>query len=141
MKEYLHNTFCPRYKVSYEIKRCTESKKYMIFSPEHLKKLLGLPDNAKTDTLYEKVKEYLDSHPELETSVKRPKGYMLGLSFTDISPASYSTDVLCDDLELFILVISSTVGNLYIPSRKPQITKTNLERDLLFPLNEVYNDD
>ena len=44
---------------------------------------------------------------------------------------------ICEDLELLILVLCSTVRDIYIPNRKLSFEKSKFNKVLFFPKEEV----
>ncbi len=144
MSELLNNMSAPpRSEVRFEQEQL---KKYIAFNPITLANLLGDSDIAIKD-LCNKVKDYVSEHPTIETIIEKPTGYMIGEVVTlngEIKLTKELNDMLnrykyveCDNLELLIMVLCSTVGDLYIPNRTLSFESTKFDKILLFPESEV----
>ena len=138
MSELLHNMCAPpRSQVHFEKRQLS---RYLAFNPLRLAALLKLPYPLKGT----QVKEYLEAHPRLK-KVQKPSGFMLAET-VEVGTSSataltkrlktYRYDV-CNNIGLLIAVFTSTVGDLYIPSRTPSFEDSHFQRVLLFPKQEV----
>jgi len=107
---------------------------YLIFHPETMAKIL----NTTVEELPLAVKEYVDNNPYLHESKKKPKSYMLGEYYfmNKELKVEYEAEI-CEDLELLILVLCSTVRDIYIPNRKLSFEKSKFNKVLFFPKEEV----
>ena len=144
MSGLLHNMSAPpRSEVSF---KQVQLKKYIAFNPIRLARLLDDKDIVIKD-LPGKAKKYVNEHPQIEAIIEKPTGYMIGevVSFDGknkftkkISEKLNSyTYVECDNLDLLITVLCSTVGDLYIPNRVLSFESTKFDKILLFPEEEV----
>lgn len=141
MNGLLHNMSCPpRSKVDFEQ---TQLEKYIAFNPKDLAGLLG-NENMTADELKTAVENYVKNHPDIERIIEKPTGYMIGEvgvmnnenKITSKSKTVFDYEV-CKNLELMIVVLCSTVGDLYIPDRQMSFENTKFDKILLFPKNEV----
>lgn len=141
MNGLLHNMSCPpRSKVDFEQ---TQLEKYIAFNPKDLAGLLG-NENMTADKLKTAVENYVKNHPDIERIIEKPTGYMIGEvgvmnnenKITSKSKTVFDYEV-CKNLELMIVVLCSTVGDLYIPDRQMSFENTKFDKILLFPKNEV----
>lgn len=144
MSELLHNMSAPpRSEVKFKQEQL---KKYIAFNPIRLARLLGDSDVVIKD-LCNEVKNYVNDHPQIESIIEKPTGYMIG-EVVDFNGKNKFTKELndklnqykyveCDNLELLITVLCSTVGDLYIPNRTLSFESTKFDKILLFPEEEV----
>ncbi len=138
------------HKVTFEKKQL---KGFMAFNPHKLSKLLG-HEGATPDELSELVKEYVKAHPEIKRLLSKPTGYMIGTSMGKprrikrmsngmilVRPNCWKTNGIvyeeCADIDLLIVVLCSTMGDLYIPNRELSFEKSKFQRIILFPKDEV----
>ena len=142
MSDILQNMSAPpRSKVVFEIKQL---KKYVAFNPLRLSKLLR--DSKYKGEISESVKQYVEKNPGIIKNIKKPTGYMIA-EYIELTGNKYTKTlnekldaykyVECTDLELLILVLCSTVGDLFIPDRPLSFEKTKFTKVLLFPEEEV----
>lgn len=141
MNGLLHNMSCPpRSKVDFEQ---TQLEKYIAFNPKDLAESLG-NENMTADELKTAVENYVKNHPDIERIIEKPTGYMIGEvgvmndenKITNKSKTVFDYEV-CKNLELMIVVLCSTVGDLYIPDRQMSFENTKFDKILLFPKDEV----
>ena len=141
MNGLLHNMSAPpKSKVDFEQ---TQLEKYIAFNPKDLAELLG-NENMTADELKTAVENYVKNHPDIERIIEKPTGYMIGEvgvmndenKITNKSKTVFDYEV-CKNLELMIVVLCSTVGDLYIPDRQMSFEKTKFDKILLFPKDEV----
>ena len=141
MNGLLHNMSAPpKSKVDFEQ---TQLEKYIAFNPKDLAELLG-NENMTADELKTAVEDYVKNHPDIERIIEKPTGYMIGEvgvmndenKITNKSKTVFDYEV-CKNLELMIVVLCSTVGDLYIPDRQMSFEKTKFDKILLFPKDEV----
>ncbi len=141
MNGLLHNMSAPpKSKVDFEQ---TQLEKYIAFNPKDLAELLG-NENMTADELKTAVEDYVKNHPDIERIIEKPTGYMIGEvgvmnnenKITSKSKTVFDYEV-CKNLELMIVVLCSTVGDLYIPDRQMSFEKTKFDKILLFPKDEV----
>ena len=141
MNGLLHNMSAPpKSKVDFEQ---TQLEKYIAFNPKDLAGLLG-NENMTADELKTAVEDYVKNHPDIERIIEKPTGYMIGEvgvmndenKITSKSKTVFDYEV-CKNLELMIVVLCSTVGDLYIPDRQMSFENTKFDKILLFPKNEV----
>ena len=141
MNGLLHNMSAPpKSKVDFEQ---TQLEKYIAFNPKDLAELLG-NENMTADELKTAVEDYVKNHPDIERIIEKPTGYMIGEvgvmnnenKITSKSKTVFDYEV-CKNLELMIVVLCSTVGDLYIPDRQLSFEKTKFDKILLFPKDEV----
>ena len=141
MNVLLHNMSAPpKSKVDFEQ---TQLEKYIAFNPKDLAELLG-NENMTADELKTAVEDYVKNHPDIERIIEKPTGYMIGEvgvmnnenKITSKSKTVFDYEV-CKNLELMIVVLCSTVGDLYIPDRQLSFEKTKFDKILLFPKDEV----
>ena len=141
MNVLLHNMSAPpKSKVDFEQ---TQLEKYIAFNPKDLAELLG-HENMTADELKTAVEDYVKNHPDIERIIEKPTGYMIGEvgvmnnenKITSKSKTVFDYEV-CKNLELMIVVLCSTVGDLYIPDRQLSFEKTKFDKILLFPKDEV----
>lgn len=141
MNVLLHNMSAPpKSKVDFEQ---TQLEKYIAFNPKDLAELLG-NENMTADELKTAVEDYVKNHPDIERIIEKPTGYMIGEvgvmnnenKITSKSKTVFDYEV-CKNLELMIVVLCSTVGDLYIPDRQMSFEKTKFDKILLFPKDEV----
>ena len=141
MNGLLHNMSAPpKSKVDFEQ---TQLEKYIAFNPKDLAELLG-NENMTADELKTAVENYVKNHPDIERIIEKPTGYMIGEvgvmnnenKITSKSKTVFDYEV-CKNLELMIVVLCSTVGDLYIPDRQMSFEKTKFDKILLFPKDEV----
>ena len=141
MNVLLHNMSAPpKSKVDFEQ---TQLEKYIAFNPKDLAELLG-NENMTADELKTAVEDYVKNHPDIERIIEKPTGYMIGEvgvmndenKITNKSKTVFDYEV-CKNLELMIVVLCSTVGDLYIPDRQMSFEKTKFDKILLFPKDEV----
>lgn len=141
MNGLLHNMSAPpKSKVDFEQ---TQLEKYIAFNPKDLAGLLG-NENMTADELQTAVESYVKNHPDIERIIEKPTGYMIGEvgvmnnenKITSKSKTVFDYEV-CKNLELMIVVLCSTVGDLYIPDRQMSFEKTKFDKILLFPKDEV----
>ena len=141
MNGLLHNMSAPpKSKVDFEQ---TQLEKYIAFNPKDLAELLG-NENMTADELKTAVEHYVKNHPDIERIIEKPTGYMIGEvgvmnnenKITNKSKTVFDYEV-CKNLELMIVVLCSTVGDLYIPDRQMSFEKTKFDKILLFPKDEV----
>lgn len=128
-------------------------KGFLAFNPYRLAKLLG-HRGATPEELSKLVKNYVKEHPEINRLLTKPTGYMIGLPMGQaryIKPhedgtshpdgGAIKTGGLqydeCADIDLLIVVLCSTVGDLYIPNRELSFEKSKFQRIILFPKVEV----
>lgn len=144
MKELLHNMSAPpRSTVTFEQEQL---KKYILFSPINLTKLLS----KKTNTIIElekMVQDYYIKHKDALNKTKKPTGYMIGskieinrknINLKMINEAIKQYDYIeCNDINLLIIIFSQTVGDLYIPNRQLSFESSKFDNILLFPEDEV----
>lgn len=144
MSELIHNMSAPpRSEVKFEQEQL---KEYIAFNPITLVKLLGDSD-IDIKELCSKVKNYVGEHPTIETIIEKPTGYMIGEVVDFNGKYEFTKEindklkrykyVECDNLELLITVLCSTVGDLYIPNRTLSFESTKFDKILLFPEEEV----
>lgn len=145
MTNVLHNMSAPpRSQVKFEQ---YQLKQYTVFNPLKLARLLNNKRLLSGSALTEEVKKYVSSHPGLENNIKRPTGYMVG-EYVELEDTVKFTRALneklnkfrytdCNDLELLIIVLCSTVGDLYIPNHPLTITDSKFDKVLFFPKDEV----
>lgn len=140
MKDLLNSLNChTKNNVNFEIEQINE---YIIFNPTELFEHFKV---KKIDALIKKVKKTIDKMSENEILVKKPSGYMIGASIElndnyeidDLDELLKYKHIDCKDIELIIIVLCSTVGDLYIPKKPLTIDKNNFKRILFFPKNEV----
>lgn len=141
MNVLLHNMSAPpKSKVDFEQ---TQLEKYIAFNPKDLAGSLG-DENMTADELKTAVEDYVKNHPDIERIIEKPTGYMIGEvgvmnnenKITSKSKTVFDYEV-CKNLELMIVVLCSTVGDLYIPDRQMSFEKTKFDKILLFPKDEV----
>ena len=141
MNVLLHNMSAPpKSKVDFEQ---TQLEKYIAFNPKDLAGSLG-DENMTADELKTAVEDYVKNHPDIERIIEKPTGYMIGEvgvmnnenKITSKSKTVFDYEV-CKNLELMIVVLCSTVGDLYIPDRQLSFEKTKFDKILLFPKDEV----
>lgn len=141
MNVLLHNmSVPPKSKVDFEQ---TQLEKYIAFNPKDLAGSLG-DENMTADELKTAVENYVKNHPDIERIIEKPTGYMIGEvgvmnnenKITNKSKTVFDYEV-CKNLELMIVVLCSTVGDLYIPDRQMSFEKTKFDKILLFPKDEV----
>ena len=141
MNGLLHNMSAPpKSKVDFEQ---TQLEKYIAFNPKDLAESLG-DENMTADELKTAVENYVKNHPDIECIIEKPTGYMIGEvgvmndenKITNKSKTVFDYEV-CKNLELMIVVLCSTVGDLYIPDRQMSFEKTKFDKILLFPNAEV----
>ena len=141
MNVLLHNMSAPpKSKVAFEQ---TQLEKYIAFNPKDLAGSLG-DENMTADELKTAVEDYVKNHPDIERIIEKPTGYMIGEvgvmnnenKITSKSKTVFDYEV-CKNLELMIVVLCSTVGDLYIPDRQMSFEKTKFDKILLFPKDEV----
>lgn len=141
MNGLLHNMSAPpKSKVDFEQ---TQLEKYNAFNPKDLAESLG-NENMTADELKTAVEDYVKNHPDIERIIEKPTGYMIGEvgvmnnenKITSKSKTVFDYEV-CKNLELMIVVLCSTVGDLYIPDRQMSFENTKFDKILLFPKNEV----
>jgi len=141
MNGLLHNMSAPpKSKVDFEQ---TQLEKYIAFNPKDLAASLG-NENMTADELKTAVENYVKNHPDIERIIEKPTGYMIGEvgvmnnenKITSKSKTVFDYEV-CKNLELMIVVLCSTVGDLYIPDRQMSFENTKFDKILLFPKNEV----
>ena len=141
MNGLLHNMSAPpKSKVDFEQ---TQLEKYIAFNPKDLAGSLG-DENMTADELKTAVEDYVKNHPDIERIIEKPTGYMIGEvgvmndenKITNKSKTVFDYEV-CKNLELMIVVLCSTVGDLYIPDRQMSFEKTKFDKILLFPKDEV----
>lgn len=141
MNVLLHNMSAPpKSKVDFEQ---TQLEKYIAFNPKDLAGSLG-DENMTADELKTAVENYVKNHPDIERIIEKPTGYMIGEvgvmnnenKITSKSKTVFDYEV-CKNLELMIVVLCSTVGDLYIPDRQLSFEKTKFDKILLFPKDEV----
>lgn len=141
MNVLLHNMSAPpKSKVDFEQ---TQLEKYIAFNPKDLAGSLG-DENMTADELKTAVENYVKNHPDIERIIEKPTGYMIGEvgvmndenKITNKSKTVFDYEV-CKNLELMIVVLCSTVGDLYIPDRQMNFEKTKFDKILLFPKDEV----
>lgn len=141
MNVLLHNMSAPpKSKVDFEQ---TQLEKYIAFNPKDLAGSLG-DENMTADELKTAVENYVKNHPDIERIIEKPTGYMIGEvgvmnnenKITSKSKTVFDYEV-CKNLELMIVVLCSTVGDLYIPDRQMSFEKTKFDKILLFPKDEV----
>lgn len=141
MNVLLHNMSAPpKSKVDFEQ---TQLEKYIAFNPKDLAGSLG-DENMTADELKTAVEDYVKNHPDIERIIEKPTGYMIGEvgvmnnenKITNKSKTVFDYEV-CKNLELMIVVLCSTVGDLYIPDRQMSFEKTKFDKILLFPKDEV----
>ena len=141
MNGLLHNMSAPpKSKVDFEQ---TQLEKYIAFNPKDLAGPLG-DENMTADELKTAVEDYVKNHPDIERIIEKPTGYMIGEvgvmnnenKITSKSKTVFDYEV-CKNLELMIVVLCSTVGDLYIPDRQMSFEKTKFDKILLFPKDEV----
>lgn len=141
MNGLLHNMSAPpKSKVDFEQ---TQLEKYIAFNPKDLARSLG-NENMTADELKTAVEDYVKNHPDIERIIEKPTGYMIGEvgvmnnenKITSKSKTVFDYEV-CKNLELMIVVLCSTVGDLYIPDRQMSFENTKFDKILLFPKNEV----
>ena len=141
MNVLLHNMSAPpKSKVDFEQ---TQLEKYIALNPKDLAELLG-NENMTADELKTAVEDYVKNHPDIERIIEKPTGYMIGEvgvmnnenKITSKSKTVFDYEV-CKNLELMIVVLCSTVGDLYIPDRQMSFEKTKFDKILLFPKDEV----
>ena len=129
MNVLLHNMSAPpKSKVDFEQ---TQLEKYIAFNPKDLAGSLG-DENMTADELKTAVEDYVKNHPDIERIIEKPTGYKI----TSKSKTVFDYEV-CKNLELMIVVLCSTVGDLYIPDRQLSFEKTKFDKILLFPKDEV----
>ena len=141
MNGLLHNMSAPpKSKVDFEQ---TQLEKYIAFNPKDLAELLG-NENMTADELKTAVEDYVKNHPDIERIIEKPTGYMIGevgVMNNENKSTSKSKTVfdyeVCKNLELMIVVLCATVGDLYIPDRQLSFEKTKFDKILLFPKDEV----
>lgn len=141
MSGLLHNMSCPpRSKVDFEQ---TQLKKYIAFNPKDLARSLGNA-NMTADELKIAVENYVKKHPDIERIIEKPTGYMIGevgVMNNENKITNKGKNVFeyeeCKNLELMIVVLCSTVGDLYIPDRQLSFENTKFDKILLFPKDEV----
>ena len=132
MNGLLHNMSAPpKSKVDFEQ---TQLEKYIAFNPKDLAELLG-NENMTADELKTAVEHYVKNHPDIERIIEKPTGYMIGEvgvmnnenKITNKSKTVFDYEV-CKNLELMIVVLCSTVGDLYIPDRQMSFEKTKFDK-------------
>lgn len=131
----------PRSEVAF---RQEQLKKYVAFNPLRLSRLL-VESNYKDD-LSKSTKQYVEDNPDIIKNIKKPTGYMIA-EYVELTGDKYTKAlndkldvykyVECTDLELIILVLCSTVGDLYVPDRPLSFEKTKFNKILLFAEEEV----
>ncbi len=147
MSYVLHNMSAPPRS---EVKFSQEQlKKYISFNPMRLERLL-INENYINEDLGEAVKKYVEDHQGIYKNIKKPTGYMIG-EYIELpnGKRKYTREINnkldnyqyteCTDLELIILVLCSTVGDLYIPDRKLSFESSKFNKILLFPEEEVMS--
>lgn len=141
MNGLLHNMSAPpKSRVDFEQ---TQLEKYIAFNPKDLAESLG-NENMTVDELKTAVEDYVKNHPDIERIIEKPTGYMIGEvgvmndenKITSKSKTVFDYEV-CKNLELMIVVLCSTVGDLYIPDRQMSFENTKFDKILLFPKDEV----
>ena len=144
MKDLLHNMSAPpRSEVKFKQKQL---KKYIAFNPNRLITFFEEKDEVIKD-LSDKVKEYVKEHPQIELIIEKPTGYMIGEVIELKEYKSFTKElndklnlykyVECDNIDLLIIVLCSTVGDLYIPNRTLSFERSKFDKILLFPEDEV----
>ena len=145
MNDVLHNMSAPpRSQVNFEQKQL---KKYIAFNPLRLSRLLNKHLLLFGSSLTSEVNKYVSSHPNIDKNIKKPTGYMIG-EYIELGNTHKFTKNLsemmdkyfyeeCNDLELLIIVLCSTVGDLYIPNHPLTITDNKFDKVLFFPKEEV----
>lgn len=147
MSYVLHNMSAPPRS---EVKFSQEQlKKYVSFNPMRLERLLA-NQNYENEDLGEATRRYVEEHQDIYKNIKKPTGYMIG-EYIELPNGKrrYTREINnklenyqsteCTDLELIILVLCSTVGDLYIPDRKLSFESSKFNKILLFPEEEVMS--
>lgn len=144
MSELLHNMSAPpRSEVKFKKEQL---KRYIAFSPIKLLTMLNTnKDNQKE--ISKKIEDYYKANIKTKEFISKPSGYMIAevIEFnSDEKLIKQIKDKLnkydyieCDNLELLIIVLCSTVGDLYIPHRIPSFENDKFNKILLFPEEEV----
>lgn len=141
MNDILRNFYAgPSYNLVYKFKQLD---KYIVFNPLTLKDLL-LEKGFKGDKLENLIHSYIKKFPNFNSLDKRPSGYMFG-KYIDLNLDSnaifkelqkYDLEE-CKDIELLLIVIGSTVGDIYIPNRELSFENEKLNRMFLFFSQEI----
>lgn len=145
MSDVLHNMSAPpRSKVSF-VQR--QLKEYIAFNPLRLARLLNNRLLLFGVDLVEEVNDYVSHHPNINKNIKRPTGYMIGEYIELGNTKKFTKDLSekmdkyhyreCNDLELLIIVLCSSVGDLYIPNHPLVINDSKFDKILFFPKEEV----
>ena len=147
MSALLHNMSAPPRS---EVKFSQEQlKRYISFNPMRLERLLKANGYSGEDVA-ETTKRYVEDHKDIYKSIKKPTGYMIA-EFIELPTGKrrYTKEINgrlgdykyteCTDLELIILVLCSTVEDLYIPNRTLSFESSKFNKILLFPEEEVMS--
>ena len=132
----------PRSEVRFQTNQLTD---YIAFNPLTLCNLLSGKTLYKQ--LPKRVEHYVKHHPEIEKLLEKPTGYMIGETF-EINEIGVLTNQIkkkldnyyfeeCQDINLLIVVLCSTVGDLYIPNRPLSFESSKFDKIILFPKVEV----
>ena len=145
MSDVLHNMSAPpRSQVSFTQRQL---KEYIAFNPLRLARLLNDRLLLTGANIAKEVNDYVSQHPSIDKNIKRPTGYMIA-EYIELGNTKKFTRELtdkmnkyryqeCNDLELLIIVLCSTVGDLYIPNHPLVITDSKFDKILFFPKEEV----
>lgn len=132
----------PRSEVHFKTEQLVD---YIAFNPLIICDLLEGKTPYKQ--LPKRVEYYVKHHPEIEKLLEKPTGYMIGETF-EISERGFLTNPVmeklnnyyfeeCQDINLLIVVLCSTVGDLYIPNRPLSFESSKFDKIILFPKVEV----
>lgn len=141
MSSILRNLYVwSSYNLSYKFKQID---KYIVFNPLTLKKLL-LEKGFKGKNLETLILNYIAKFPNFNSLDKRPLAYMLGQNISldlDVNTINEKLNKYdfeeCKDINLLIIVIGSTVGDIYIPNRELSFENDKLNKILLFFSQEI----
>ena len=144
MSNLLHNMSAPpRSRVHFQQKQLNQ---YIAFNPLVLFREIYGKNHRFQGSI---VKKYVEEHPEILNEIKKPTGYMLGETFDLVGNEKFTKELNerlrkytyeeCRDVNLLILVLCSTVGDLYIPDRPLSFEDSKFKRILFFPKEEVYS--
>ena len=130
--KYLNNMSAPpRTKAEINIKQID---RYLVFSPLTLARQL----KCSLKLLPFMVKEYVDGHKNIFSSIKRPNGYMIANVVPNIRKTDFHYEI-CKDIDLEIIIFGSTVNGFYIPNRELSWDEDKFANTLCFLRNEALS--
>lgn len=101
------------------------------------------PIKENMKELAKRANEYIEQHPEIKNSLKKPKNYMLSdyylANFNKEELARYDSYyvTICEDLELLLLIFGKTMHHIYSPNRIIHFTERSFESYLYFLKEEI----